>query len=93
MLPNIRVQAQETTSVSVKDQIEKVLQGKPIVAVMPNSGNHGYCIVILSNESIDHFANNLMKAHINTMTGLIYGESCLAMCTCSSCLLTFLYKW
>ncbi len=66
MLPNIRVQAQETTSVSVKDQIEKVLQGKPIVAVMPNSGNHGYCIVILSNESIDHFANILMKAHINT---------------------------
>ena len=66
VLPNIRVQAQETTSVSVKDQIEKVLQGKPVVAVMPNSGNHGYCRVILSNESIDHFVNNLMKAHINT---------------------------
>ena len=37
-----------------------------IVAIIPNSGNHGYCLPILSEDSVKHFQQHLMSEHIST---------------------------
>lgn len=49
-LPNVKIAAEKLTTHDVSEQVKG-----NIVAVLPNSGNRGYCRVVLDSKSIEHF--------------------------------------
>ena len=59
IMPNVLVESSAETKVKLE-----LPENDGVLAVMPNSGNHGYCRVVLSSEHVAYFNENLMTCPI-----------------------------
>jgi len=55
------IKSENETVVDVK--IADHLKNQSPLAIMPNSGNHGYMRVILDDHSLAYFSSNLMQVN------------------------------
>jgi len=63
ILPHIMIKASATTEVDVSAYLSESQKTQEPIAIMPNSGNHGYCRVVLDSESVKYLIGNLTKVN------------------------------